>query len=184
MRARHLRGPYPRIAVLRIGHRPGRDPRLTTHVALSARALGAERLYLHPPDPAITERLRAVGRRWGGGFEVVGVSDWRALVRGYSGNVVHLSMYGLPIDRRIARLRRRSRLLLVVGGAKVPGELYRLADSNVAVGSQPQSEVGALAIALAWLRPLPGPRDFPNALQRIQPRARGKRVSRRGAVRP
>ncbi len=182
MRARHRRAPDPPIAVLRIGHRPGRDPRLTTHVALAARALGAERLYLHPPDAAITERLRAVGRRWGGAFEVVGISDWRALVRDYSGDVIHLTMYGLPIDRWIARLRRRPRLLLVVGGAKVPGELYRLADCNIAVSSQPQSEVGALAVVLARLRPLPGPRDFPNASQRILPRARGKRVSHRRRI--
>jgi len=36
----------PEVAVLRLGHRPGRDERMTTHVGLTARALGADRVVL------------------------------------------------------------------------------------------------------------------------------------------
>ncbi len=32
----------PQVTVLRLGHRPGRDERMTTHVELTARALGAD----------------------------------------------------------------------------------------------------------------------------------------------
>ena len=38
------------VVVLRYGHRPGRDDRMTTHVGLTARALGADRVIL--PDNA------------------------------------------------------------------------------------------------------------------------------------
>jgi tRNA (cytidine56-2'-O)-methyltransferase len=166
----------PRVSVLRVGHRAGRDPRLTTHVALTARALGAERLYLHPPDDALAERVARVGHEWGGDFAVEGVADWKRLVRSFDGTVVHLTMYGKPLADVEARLRRRASVLLVVGGAKVPPDLYRLAALNVAVGHQPHSEVAALAVTLAALRGVPGPGAWPGAAKEIVPQAAGKRV--------
>jgi tRNA (cytidine56-2'-O)-methyltransferase len=148
MPPRRPRSTGPAISVLRLGHRAGRDPRLTTHVALTARAFGAERLYLHPPDPALAERVAAVGRTWGGGFEILGAPDWRSVVRSFDGGVVHLTMYGEPMAKRLPLLRRQHRLLVVVGGAKVPSEAYERATWNVAVGHQPHSEVAALAVLL------------------------------------
>jgi len=162
--------------VLRIGHRPGRDPRLTTHLGLAARALGAKRLYLHPPDEAIRERLGKVVSDWGGTFEVVPTTDWKKVIRDHPGPVVHLTMYGLALEPQLPELRRARRILLVVGGAKVPAELYALATHNVAVGHQPHSEVAALAIALDRLRGLPGPSPLRGARRRVVPTARGKRV--------
>jgi tRNA (cytidine56-2'-O)-methyltransferase len=35
-----------RVTVLRLGHRPERDKRITTHVGLVARAFGAEEMLL------------------------------------------------------------------------------------------------------------------------------------------
>jgi tRNA (cytidine56-2'-O)-methyltransferase len=166
----------PEVSVLRVGHRPGRDPRLTTHLALAARALGARRMYLHPPDPALVERIRAVGRRWGGSFEVVPCDDWKGVLRSFDGPVVHLTMYGLPLARVLPRLVRAERTLLVVGGAKVPGDLYRRATYNVAVGNQPHSEVAAVAIVLERLLGLPRTGPLSGARQVIVPQARGKRV--------
>ncbi len=172
------RAAAPAVTVLRIGHRAGRDPRLTTHLGLAARALGAERMLLHPPDDALAARLAAIGHRWGGTFAVEGVADWRSAVRAHAGAVVHLTMYGLPLDRQLPRLRRHPRLLVVVGGAKVPRDLYALADYNVAVGSQPHSEVAALAVLLDRLRGLPPPATWRGATDAIVPRAHGKLVRR------
>ena len=166
----------PTVSVLRLGHRAGRDPRLTTHVALVARALGADRLYLEPPDPPLAERVAAVGRAWGGAFEVIGVRDWKRLVREFDGSVAHLTMYGQPLDRVAPRLRRARHVLAVVGGAKVPADLYRLCTVNVAVGNQPQSEVGALALFLDRVHGPPRPGTWSGATRRIVPRARGKEV--------
>ncbi|MGA7924254.1 MAG: tRNA (cytidine(56)-2'-O)-methyltransferase [Thermoplasmata archaeon] len=166
----------PDVAVLRIGHRPGRDPRLTTHVALAARAFGAGALYVHPPDPGLSERLEAVARRWGGSFRVMGVTDWRSFVRHWKGAVVHLTMYGEALPAVIPRLRRRHRILLVVGGAKVPPSLYSIADVNVAIGHQPHSEVAAVAIMLERLFGWPGGEPWDGARQVIRPSPRGKDV--------
>lgn len=172
--ARSRRGPT--VDVLRIGHRAGRDPRLSTHLALAARAFGARRMYLHPPDPALAARLAAVGKRWGGSFEVIGVEDWRALVKGAARRSVHLTMYGEPLARRERTLRARGELLVIVGGAKVPAELYGRAAYNIAVGHQPHSEVAALAVLLERLGGLPGPGAWPGAEQEVVPQRRGKRV--------
>ncbi|MCI4324490.1 MAG: tRNA (cytidine(56)-2'-O)-methyltransferase [Thermoplasmata archaeon] len=166
----------PRVSVLRVGHRAGRDPRLTTHVALTARALGAERLYLHPPDEELASRVARVGQQWGGTFRVEGVVDWKALVRAFDGPVVHLTMYGQPIDLVAPKLRKASAVLLVVGGAKVPSALYQVATHNVAVGHQPHSEVAALAITLDRLRGVPGPGAWPGATHALVPQAHGKKV--------
>jgi tRNA (cytidine56-2'-O)-methyltransferase len=133
-------------------------------------------MYLHPPDPDLTDRLRSVTRRWGGSFEVVPTDDWKGTLRSFNGPVVHLTMYGLPLARVIPRLARADRVLFVVGGAKVPAELYRRANFNVAVGHQPHSEVAAVAVALERLLGLPGPRAMSGARQVIVPQARGKRV--------
>lgn len=162
--------------MLRVGHRAGRDPRLSTHLALAARALGAERMYLQPPDSELAARVAAVVHRWGGGFELVGVEQWKPVLRASDALVVHLTMYGEPLERVLPRLRRARRIVLVVGGAKVPPELYELADLNVAVGHQPHSEVAAVAIVLERLLGVPGPRLPTGASHRIVPSRRGKKV--------
>ena len=42
------------VTILRLGYRLGRDPRITTHLALVARALGAESfLFSGDEDPRI-----------------------------------------------------------------------------------------------------------------------------------
>jgi tRNA (cytidine56-2'-O)-methyltransferase len=44
------------ITVLRIGHRPERDKRITTHVGLVSRAFSAEKMLVDTKD---TEKLAA-----------------------------------------------------------------------------------------------------------------------------
>jgi tRNA (cytidine56-2'-O)-methyltransferase len=134
-------------------------------------------MFLEPPDPALGLRIAALGRAWGGSFEIEGVSDWRGVVRDFPGRVVHLTMYGTPLEKAIGRLRGPGELLLVVGGAKVPPDLYRLSDVNVAVGHQPHSEVAAVAVVLDRLLGIPTAGRFPRARRRIVPRARGKKLA-------
>lgn len=134
-------------------------------------------MFLHPPDPGIAATIENVVRGWGGDFEVVAVEEWKKVVRSFDGAVVHLTMYGLPLAEVVPRLRRRSRVLFVVGGAKVPPDLYRLATYNVAVGHQPHSEVAALAVALERLLGVPGPGPWPGSRRAVVPSARGKRMT-------
>ncbi|HEX9710811.1 MAG TPA: tRNA (cytidine(56)-2'-O)-methyltransferase [Candidatus Thermoplasmatota archaeon] len=172
------------IVVLRLGHRRARDPRVTTHVCLAARALGADAVWVSERDRALEGGVRAAVERFGGPFEVRTGVPWRQAMRDFSGVRVHLTMYGEPIDKRVAAVRRSARgrdIMLVVGGAKVPGDVYGMADFNLAVTNQPHSEVAALAVALdrltagAWAR-----KRFKGARVAVRPSARGKDVVRRG----
>ncbi|RLI07900.1 tRNA (cytidine(56)-2'-O)-methyltransferase [Candidatus Bathyarchaeota archaeon] len=169
------------IYVLRLGHRPARDKRVTTHLMLAARAFGASgALYTGTRDQSLEETVRKVRSDWGGSFSVEYAEDWRRTIREWKrrGKVVHLTMYGIPLQRTIQAIRGNlSEKLVVVGGAKVPGEVYGLADWNVAVTSQPHSEVSALAVFLHELfegRELE--RAFDGARLRVIPQERGKRV--------
>jgi tRNA (cytidine56-2'-O)-methyltransferase len=175
------------IAVLRLGHRPLRDKRVTTHVCLVARAFGADRVILTTPDDALLRTVRGVAKRFGGSFEVeVDARSHRRILEAWKGDIVHLTMYGeayAQVAPKLCNALEEGRdLLLVVGAEKVPGDLYRLAHHNVAVGNQPHSEVAALAILLHALRPeaLDAPRG---GELRILPRARGKEVREERAAR-
>ncbi|HUR61848.1 MAG TPA: tRNA (cytidine(56)-2'-O)-methyltransferase [Candidatus Thermoplasmatota archaeon] len=174
--------PPARIEVLRLGHRPARDKRITTHVCLTARALGAARVRIAEEDAEVVRSVAAVAKRFGGGFEVACGTGWKAPVRQWQdagGQVVHLTMYGTPLGEAVPAIQAlRKPVLVVVGAEKVPAELYQMADHNVAVGSQPHSEVAALALMLDRLREGAWESDaYPGGEIRIEPSARGKRVT-------
>lgn len=163
------------ITVLRLGHRPARDKRVTTHVALTARAFGATRILVDTKDSALERTIRELVRRFGGPFDIETGVPWRRVLREFRGTKVHLTMYGLRLDEVLPTLPRDD-LLIVVGAEKVPSELYRLADVNVAVGNQPHSEVAALAVFLDRLLEGNGVRREFRGRVRIRPSAHGKVV--------
>ncbi len=140
-----------RIVILRLGHRIQRDQRITTHVGLTARALGAEGMLLDSDDTGIEKSLSEVSQRWGGSFYVRRITSWKNEIKKWKesgGKVIHLTMYGINFPDVINEIVPENHLLIVVGAEKVPPEIYGLADWNVAVGNQPHSEVAALAIVL------------------------------------
>ena len=172
----------PPVAVLRLGHRPGRDERMTTHVGLTARALGANRVVIAGQAAGAIETVDDVTDRFGGPFESELTDAPKALVREWEGVVVHLTMYGEPVQEVVDPIRTAHRehdrpLLVVVGAEKVSFDVYETADYNVGVTNQPHSEVAALAVFLDRLfegRELD--REWEDASSRVVPRARGKEV--------
>ncbi len=170
------------IRILRIGHRYVRDYRTLTHLCLTSRALGAEAVYLEEIDDGLLESVQEVNDAWGGGFQVLKVPSWRSAfseAKSEGRKIVHLTMYGLPLQEKAEELRGYSSFLIAVGGPKVPGEAYRLADYNVAVTSQPHSEIAALAIALHELQGGEElKKEFGPSKLKIVPSERGKRVEK------
>jgi len=142
----------PEVWVLRLGHRPFRDKRVTTHLALAARALGARGMFIEgDPDRNVADSVSRIVANWGGDFQIKFVSSAEKTIDAWKGKglMIHLTMYGLPFEKFIEPIRRRGeRVLVVVGGKKVPGSVYSLADFNLAVTGQPHSEVSALALFL------------------------------------
>jgi tRNA (cytidine56-2'-O)-methyltransferase len=168
------------IIVLRLGHRIMRDKRITTHVALCARALGASGIIISgEKDDEVLKSINDVVERWGGEFFCEHRKDWKKVIEecGKKGfTIVHLTFYGIPVQERIDRVRGKD-ALVIVGGEKVPREAYELADYNISVTNQPHSEVSALAIFLhEYFEGKELCKEFQNARLKIIPQERGKRV--------
>jgi tRNA (cytidine56-2'-O)-methyltransferase len=169
-----------RIRVLRIGKRYVRDERTLTHLCLVARAFGSERIYLEDAEDSVIKSVEEVNTKWGGNFKVYVGERWRDVIKKHSEEfwcIVHLTMYGIPLSQEIEELRKKENILVVVGGPKVPSEMYELADYNISVTSQPHSEIAALAIFMHEIqegRELTA--QFPNSKIRIIPLRKGKMV--------
>ncbi len=184
----------PEVAVLRLAHRPGRDDRMTTHVGLTARALGADRVVLPDDATDARETARDITERFGGPFRAETTDAPKGVLRDWEGAIAHLTMYGLPVqdvidevrathagdaggDDHTGEKREGTPLLIALGAGKVPFEVYEAADWNVAVTNQPHSEVAALAVFLDRLfegRELD--REFEGGDRRVRPRETGKHV--------
>jgi len=171
---------HQEVVVLRYGHRPGRDDRMTTHVGLTARALGADRVIVPDNATQSAETVEDITGRFGGPFEIEQSDSQLAIVRNWEGPIVHLTMYGLPVQDAEADIREsleNGPLLVVVGGKKVPFEIYEQATWNVGVTNQPHSEVAGLAVFLDRLfegRELD--QEWPDADRHVIPKATGKKV--------
>ncbi|WP_409200583.1 tRNA (cytidine(56)-2'-O)-methyltransferase [Methanobrevibacter sp. DSM 116169] len=139
------------VCVLRLDHRIGRDTRITTHVCLTSRAFGASKIYLSgEKDEKLMENVRDISKRWGGDFEVEYAKNFMRIIlnwRDNGGKIVHLTMYGSQAIEKIEEIRNDSSdILIIVGGPKVPTEVYDNADWNISVTNQPHSEVSSLAV--------------------------------------
>tara|TARA_B100001778_G_scaffold49248_2_gene36503 strand:+ start:2579 stop:3118 length:540 start_codon:yes stop_codon:yes gene_type:complete len=169
-----------RLDVLRLGYRRGRDPRITTHLALVARAMGADGFLLAgDEDKEMFDNLNSVSDRFGGNLETEHVSGMGHLKHHVAngGVAVHLTMYGEPFRKAIPKIRRDRPVLIVVGGAKVPGDVFKICQHNVAVGNQPHSEVAALALFMdAWFGESGSERNFDDARLIIEGTNDGKLV--------
>lgn len=176
----------PEVVVLRWGHRPRRDARLTTHVALTARALGAAGMILSDiEDEKIKETIEKVTKNWGGPFFFEMGTPWKKAVKDWkarNGIVVHLTAYGENIQTSDVLQRIKfsgKKILVIVGSQKVPAEFFqeKVSDFNVAVGNQPHSECASLAVFLDRLfegKELE--KSFNDAKVRIIPQKRGKKI--------
>ncbi len=168
------------VHILRLGHRIFRDKRITTHLFLTARAFGAEKgYYSGERDSGLEESVKKTSDNWGGDFMIEHVPSPKSFASNFKGKIVHLTVYGLPVEKKIREIRKGKNILVVVGGEKVPPGFYMLADWNISIGSQPHSEVSSLAVFLdRYFRGEQLKRNFPNAGLRIIGQERGKKVIR------
>jgi len=145
----------PKVVVLRWGHRLQRDARLTTHVVLTARALGASGLILSDiKDKRIKETVEKVIKKW-----------------------------DIQTSDTLKRIKASEKdILVVIGSQKVPKEFFSrsVSDFNLAIGNQPHSECASLAMFLdRFFEGEELTKSFENARIRITPQKRGKKLARK-----
>ncbi len=174
-----------RVSVLRYGHRAVRDYRVTSHCALVARAFGAKEIIIcGEEDESIRKSIESVAEKWGGKFSIGFSSSWKNEFSKFgkrrNSAIVHLTMYGIPLQKAIGKIRKFGNVMVVIGSQKVEGAIYQNADFNVSVTQQPHSEIAALAVFLHELflgKELE--KKFSNAKIRIVPKEKGKKVLKR-----
>ena len=169
------------IVVFRLGHRPFRDQRISTHCGLVSRAFGADKLiYSGEKDDKYENSVKKVADRFGGKFSIGYTGNWKKTISEYKRKkftVVHLTVYGLEIQKQIRKIGKNKNVLLIIGGEKVPWEAYQLSDYNISVTSQPHSEVAALTIFLdRYFGGRQLKKNFSKAKIRIIPQEKGKKV--------
>ena len=167
-----------KVWILRLGHRIERDKRLSTHCGLVARAFGAQKLvYTGEKDSGLEDSINSVTKGWGGPFQIEHSESARKLIKEWKGKSVHLTVYGIPVQKKIRTLRKEKSLLVIVGGEKVPPEVYQECDFNISVTGQPHSEVAALAIFLhEYFMGEELEKKFRKVQKRVVPQERGKKV--------
>ena len=131
-------------------------------------------------DGQLATTVEKVVEEFGGKFIVETGVPWRSTIVNWkksSGSVIHLTAYGLRLQDVIEEIKSvKSDKLIIVGAEKMPGEVFQLADWNVAVTNQPISEVSALGIFLDWLSDHHMREEFPGARRKILPSGHGKNV--------
>lgn len=177
---------FPEVVILRWGHRH-RDKRLTSHVALTARALGASGFIMSDIfDSKVKETIQNVVESWGGAFKFDMGKSWKSVVKDWKrkkGVIVHLTAYGENIHTSDVMKRIKDtgkNILVMVGSKKVPADFFsqEISDFNVAIGNQPHSECSSLAIFLdRYFDGKELSEDYIcNQKKKIIPQVRGKRV--------
>ena len=174
------------IVVLRWGHRLHRDMRLTSHVALTARAVGCSGFILSDSqDSKLKDTITKVTKNWGGDFSFEMGKSWKSIIKDWKkqgGIVVHLTAYGENIQTSdvLNRIKASmSDILIIVGSQKVPKIFYSedISDFNVSIGNQPHSECSALAIFLdRFFEGKELSSAFKKAKIKIIPQKRGKKT--------
>jgi tRNA (cytidine56-2'-O)-methyltransferase len=185
------------VTILRIGHRIKRDKRITTHLALVARAFGAKCLVIAgEKDQKIANTLEKVVIEWGGNFQLnfIPYEDWEIFIRNWKydpkNRIVHLTMYGENISnferseefmnlKELSQHSSSSDLLVIVGGEKIPGKVFKMANWNIAISNQPHSEVASLAVFLDHFNPSALKLRFSDAQKQIIPSLEGKKNYRK-----
>ena len=138
----------PETVILRLGHRLPRDERISTHVALVARAFGADSMiYSGQHDSGLESSVLRLVSQWGGGgavsgsgfsvsnkgngklevesstsgFSVSYEKNFRKVIKEHKEKgfvILHLTMYGLPLPEVLPRLKTQNAKLLIIVGSE------------------------------------------------------------------
>ena len=169
------------IKVLRLGHRVGRDDRISTHVGLTARQWGADEIvFSGEKDDNMLESQRDIAERWGGDIEIRYTEEWKKEIRDFEGLKIHLTMYGEKLGENIEELKQdfsEKDLLVMVGAEKVPRWVYNNVDKNISVGNQPHSEIAALAVFTDRIQDEEIKEDFEGAEIEVEP-SEGRKITK------
>src|SRR3989338_1147566 len=106
------------IEVLRLNHRIARDKRISTHVALTARAFGAGKIYYSgDKDSNLDNSVNKITEKFGGPFKIEHTENGIKLLKEKNNNgffIVHLTVYGKDFKKYQNKVKNKNMIIVVV----------------------------------------------------------------------
>ena len=167
------------LEILRLSHRIARDKRVSTHLALTSRALLANKLYYSgQKDSSLEDSIKKINNKFGSNFKIEHIKNPISLIKEKKKQgitILHLTVYGLELKKQLYNIKKLKKLLIIIGSEHVPSQYYEIADINLAITNQPHSELSSLAILLYELNKDKNI-NFKNAKIEIKPSEKGKDI--------
>ena len=130
------------IEILRLSHRIHRDIRLSSHIALTCRAFNCSKMYYSgQKDSSLENTLIEINKKFGSNFIIEYTKNPERLIEEKKKNdflIVHLTMYGIPVNKKINQIRKYKKILIIIGSEHVPGVFYKISDLNISITNQPK----------------------------------------------
>src|SRR3989344_4749360 len=108
------------VEIFRLSHRLPRDQRISTHIGLVARAFGASSVfYSGMKDSSMENSISNITSKFGGPFSIEYIKEEIKFIKQKSKDgfkIIHLTMYGIPIQKKITAIKRNRKILIIVGG--------------------------------------------------------------------
>ncbi len=160
------------IGVLVVGRT---DAKNMENLVLTSRAFGASAITFMAADAKLKSRTTnycsKVNERWGGGFTVGFCSNWRRFIaqkKNYK--TVYLTMFGVNLRKLDQTIRTYKNLIIIVSLHEYAKEIYKAADFNISISSQPHTMLSAIAVFLnSYYRGRELALHFENAAYKIIP---------------
>ncbi len=156
----------------------------TLDLSLVARAFGASGITFCPEDrrnaKKIIRSFNSINRNWGGKFAVSFTKNWKKFIDEKKNYLkVYLTRYGIPMEKMEYRIRTYKNILVIVSMKESVKPLYRSADFDLSITTQPHSCASSIAV---FLHKFYNGRElamhFENARYKIVPGEHGIRVEK------
>ena len=171
------------ISVLVVGRSDYEDE---LSLCMVARAFGASTITFCPEDKSIMRKLsrkcKALNRDWGGAFSFSFTNDWKRFVKEKKNYLkVYLTRYGMPMKKIGYQVRTYKNVLIIVSEKETIKQLYKAADFNLSITTQPHSCASAIGV---FLHDFYQGRElaihFENARYKVSPEQHGMKVEKEG----
>lgn len=119
-------------------------------LCLTARALGAKEItFVSKSDSRLVKYMNGLSKKWGGDFTIRFTNAYSDIMKPNTKyKKIYLTRYGAPLQDKSYTLKTYKNLLLIVTTDDELKSIYRAADFNISVSSQPHCSSAAIAIFL------------------------------------
>jgi len=153
-------------------------------LSMVARAFGASNITFVSGKSGDNKKLmkycEAMDKKWGGKFGVSFADNWKEFISEKKNYLkVYLTRYGTPMKRHEYQINTYKNVLAIVSFTETIKQLYKSADFNISITTQPHTCTSSVAIFLHnFYKGRELAMHFENAAYKIEPEEHGVNVKR------